>query len=286
MKPDALILHPRWPQVNGFVEGHGFSRADQARNNAGFSPWVNCPIMRNANAPSNSMGLLLAALTALFLFGGQVHGQAEKDPHRPTCTSPSCRTVRSFVKAHYCGAPEGNGPNDSCDIRRPKSHGPGIKVDAAFECKWIDGIRKCKQHGQPSSEVHNILMGELRRLGLPAKAKGQIYFNVSESPTSGLTLASADYDRSAGNDLWLSQVIVTIDQSLQVAVLRKVRFQKTDVDKPTVTTWSPIDLADVDGSGHIAVVLEGDACEDHWLEVVSVQNGSSRTLFSGLGYYL
>jgi hypothetical protein len=242
--------------------------------------------MCNTNAPSNSKGLLVAALTALFLFDGQVNGQAEKDTHRPACTSPRCRTVRSFVNAHYCGAPEGNGPDDSCDIRRPKSHGPGIKVDTAFECKWIEGIRKCQQHGQPSSEIRNILMGELRRLGLPAKAKGQIYFNVWESPASGLTLASADYDHSAGNDLWLSQVIVIIDQRSHVSIVRKVRFQKRDADKPTVTTWSLIDLADVNGDGHIAVVLEGDAYEDHWLEVVSVHDGSIRTIFSGLGYYL
>jgi hypothetical protein len=130
------------------------------------------------------------------------------------------------------------------------------------------------------------LIGELRRLGLPRKAKGQIYFNVWESPASGLTLASADYDHSAGNDLWLSQVIVTIGQSSHVSVLRKVRFQKTDVDKPTVTLWSPIDLADIDGSGHTVVVLEGDAYEDHWIEVVSVQDGSPHTVFSGLGYFL
>jgi hypothetical protein len=81
-------------------------------------------------------------------------------------------------------------------------------------------------------------------------------------------------------------VIVTIDQRSQVHVLRKVQFQKTDEDKPAVTTWSPIDLADADGDGRIEVILEGDAYEDHWLEVESIQDGSSRTIFSGLGYYL
>jgi hypothetical protein len=77
-----------------------------------------------------------------------------------------------------------------------------------------------------------------------------------------------------------------IDQGSHTFVLRKVPFQKTDVDKPTVTTWTPIDLADVDGDGHVEVILEGDAYEDHWLEVVSVHDGSIRTIFSGLGYYL
>ena len=67
---------------------------------------------------------------------------------------------------------------------------------------------------------------------------------------------------------------------------RKLPFQKTDVERPAVTQWSPIDLADVDGDGQVDVVLRGDAYEDHWLEVVSVGQGSSRTVFSGLGYYL
>jgi len=33
-------------------------------------------------------------------------------------------------------------------------------------------------------------------------------------------------------------------------------------------------------------VLRGDAYENHWLEVVSVQGDSFKTIFSGLGYYL
>jgi hypothetical protein len=34
------------------------------------------------------------------------------------------------------------------------------------------------------------------------------------------------------------------------------------------------------------VILVGDAYEDHWLEVISVHDGSAKTIFSGLGYYL
>jgi hypothetical protein len=32
--------------------------------------------------------------------------------------------------------------------------------------------------------------------------------------------------------------------------------------------------------------LEGDAYEDHWLEVDKMQGGTFRKVFSGLGYYL
>jgi hypothetical protein len=84
----------------------------------------------------------------------------------------------------------------------------------------------------------------------------------------------------------LCSVIVIIDQSSHVHVLRKVRFQKTNVDAPTVTTWFPIDLADVERDGRIEIVLEGDAYENHWLEVDTIQDGSSHTIFSGLGYFL
>ena len=38
--------------------------------------------------------------------------------------------------------------------------------------------------------------------------------------------------------------------------------------------------------GQVDVVLVGDAYEDHWLEVISVGNGTAKTIFSGLGYYL
>ncbi|MGD1216099.1 MAG: hypothetical protein ABR861_14055 [Terriglobales bacterium] len=244
-------------------------------------------LMCNTNALWTIKRLLVTALTPVLLFGGQVNGQAEKDPHRPACTSAHCRKIKSFLKAHYCGeSPYGNGPDDGCEIRPPKKLGTGIKVTAGFDCKWIEGVSKCQQHGQPSSEVRGILIAELRRLGLPAKASGQVYFTVWESTASGWSLAAADYDHSAGADSTLCQVIVIIDESSQVHVLRKVPFQKTDADVPAVTTWSPIDLADVNGDGHIEVILEGDAYEDHWLEVDNVQDGSTHTIFSGLGYHL
>jgi hypothetical protein len=58
------------------------------------------------------------------------------------------------------------------------------------------------------------------------------------------------------------------------------------MDVPTVTLWAPVDLADADGDGEEDVVLEGDAYENHWLEVITLHDGSATTVFSGLGYYL
>jgi hypothetical protein len=238
------------------------------------------------NAYGSWVRILICTLTPLLLLGGPLKGQTEKDPHRPTCTTAHCQKIKSFVKAHYCGELEGNGPDDGCTIRRPKKLGTGTKVAAAFECDWVEGVRKCQQHEQPTSEVRVILMAELRRAGLPAKPSGQTYFNVWESASSGWSLAEAYYDRVIGDDFTLCQVIMIIDRSSHAHVLRKVRFQKTDVDKPMVTTWSLIDIADVDGDGRSEVILEGDAYEDHWLEVDSVRDGSAQTIFSGLGYYL
>jgi len=127
---------------------------------------------------------------------------------------------------------------------------------------------------------------ELHRLGLPAKAAGQIYFTDWESTASGWSLVSADYDHLAGDNLTLCEVIAIIDQSSHIHILRKVPLQKTSTEKSEVTTWSPIGLADVDGDGQVDVILEGDAYEDHWIEVDTVKGTSFHTVFSGLGYYL
>jgi hypothetical protein len=243
-------------------------------------------MMCHANILQITKCLLIAALVPFLVVGGRAHGQDDKDPHRPACAGARCLKAKSFVKAHYCGAPQGNGPDDSCEILPPKRLVTDGKVVASFDCSWIEGVRKCQQHGQPSPSVRSILIGELQRLGLPEKAAGQIYFTEWESMSSGWSLAAADYDLLTGDHLTLCEVIVIIDQSSQVHVLRKVPFQKADADKNTVTTWSPIDLADADGDGHVDVILEGDSYEDHWLEVESVQDGGARTIFSGLGYYL
>ena len=214
--------------------------------------------------------------------------QPEKDPHRPPCTSPWCRKVRQFLKDHYCGeSPFGNGPDDGCDIRGSKKLVAGTTLTADYVCNWndADATSKCQQHGQPSPAARDILLREMRRVGLPARAEDEVHFSVLES-TSGWSLMAANYDHTHGPDLTLCQVIVVADPSGQVHVLRKVPLRKTNADAPDVTTWSPVDVADVDSDGSLEVILEGDAYEDHWLEVVRIQDGSFRTIFSGLGYYL
>ena len=67
---------------------------------------------------------------------------------------------------------------------------------------------------------------------------------------------------------------------------RRVPFQKTDVDVPDVTTWSLVDVGDVEGDGQVDVIFEADSYENHWFEVDRVQDVYSRTIFSGLGYFL
>jgi hypothetical protein len=96
----------------------------------------------------------------------------------------------------------------------------------------------------------------------------------------------AYYDHLVGSDVVLSQVIAVVDKDSHVFVLRQVPFQKTHADKNTVTTWTPLDLADANADGQVEIILEGDAYEDHWIEVVGMKDGSFKTIFSGLGYYL
>ena len=102
-----------------------------------------------------------------------------------------------------------------------------------------------------------------------------------------LSIAEASYSHVKGENLWLCQVIAIFSSSSQFRVVRWLRYQKTEADVPTVTTWDPIDIADVNGDGKPEIVLRGDAYEDHWFEVLGVNPDlSTNLLFSGLGYYL
>jgi hypothetical protein len=215
--------------------------------------------------------------------------QAEPDLHRPPCTDASCRKIREFLKKHYCGeSPAGNGPDDGCDLRDIKKRSAEVKIIADYNCEWNESkeAAECTQHGQPPLELRTILVRELQQLGVPANAPGDTHFIVWESDRAGWFLAQAYYSHRVGSDLELCDVVAVVDRNAHVTVLRKLSLKKTDVDVPDVTDWTPLDLADTRGNGEVDVILEGDAYEDHWLEVISVQNGSAKTIFSGLGYYL
>jgi hypothetical protein len=229
--------------------------------------------------------ILIAALMPLFLVSGYAGGQTRKDPHRPACTDARCRKIESFLKAHYCGkSPSGTGPDGGCKIKAPRTPRTGIYVLADYQCDLNES--KCQQNGQPSSVVRDILIRELLRLGLPPKAKGPTYFTVWKSTSSGWSLAAANHFWLLGNDIELCQVMLIIEHNSKVLVLRQVPFKKVDADVNTVTQWLPLDLADVEGNGQADVILEADAYENHWLEVVSVRDGTVETIFSGLGYQI
>lgn len=220
---------------------------------------------------------------------GNLSAQTEKDPHRPPCTDASCQKIRAFLKKHYCGdSPAGNGPDDGCDLRDRNKRSAEVKVIADYNCEWNENKNEaeCKQEGQVTPELRRILVGELQQLGVLARAPGDTYFTVWESDRAGWALAQAYYSHRVGADIELCDVIAVVDRNAHVTVLRKLPLKKTDVDVPDVTDWTPLDLADTRGTGEVDIILVGDAYEDHWLEVISVQNGSAKTIFSGLGYYL
>lgn len=233
--------------------------------------------------------IVLEAMMLLCVVAPRLQGQRGNDPHRPPCTSAPCQKAESFVKAHFCGAsPFGNGPRNGCDTRYSKPLLTGVNVTAAFDCETdvTTGRPKCRQRSEPSTTVRSVLLREMRRLGLPAKAEKDIYFTVWQPSSAKWLLAAADYGQAAGSDLALCQAIVVVGPGGHIQTLRKVPFQKTNADKPAVTTWFSMGIADVDGDGQLEIIFEGDAYEDHWLEVDQMQAGSFRKIFSGLGYYL
>jgi hypothetical protein len=239
--------------------------------------------------PSFKKAFFTVLVMLLCVVAPQLKGQRKNDPHRPPCTSAPCPKIESFLKAKFCGAsPFGNGPPNGCDTRYSKPLLTGVNVLTAFDCETsvTDGRPKCRQRSEPSPTARSILVREMRRLGLPAKAEKDIYFTVWQPSSAKWFLAAADYGEAKGSNLALCQVILVVDQGGHVQALRKVHFQKTNADVPTVTTWFPMGIADVDGDGQLEIILEGDAYEDHWLEVDQMQRGFFKKIYSGLGYYL
>ena len=220
---------------------------------------------------------------------GKKAAESKSDPHRPPCTTASCQKIRAFLKKHYCGeSPFGNGPDDGCDIRRAKTPSANVKIIADYTCDLNESTNEtaCKQQGQITPKLRGLLVRELEKLGLPAKAPGETYFMVWQISGADWLLAQADYSYRLGDDIELCEVVAIAGQNGRVTVLRKLPLQKTDVDVPETTDWTLWDIADTQGNGQLNIILLGEAYEDHWLEVISIKNGSAKTIFSGLGYYL
>jgi hypothetical protein len=193
------------------------------------------------------------------------------------------------LKKHYCGeSPFGNGPDESCDLRDREKRSADVKVIADYSCEWnaSKDASDCTQHGQVTPELRGTLVRELGRLGVPAKAPGETYFTVWQSDRVGWSLTQAYYSHRIGPEIELCEVVAVVDQDARVTVLRRLPLKKTNGYAPDVTAWDLLDLADTRGDGQVDIILVGDAYEDHWLEVISFHNGSAKTIFSGLGYYL
>lgn len=233
----------------------------------------------------------LVVLVVLLSICIQANAQSETDSNRPPCTTARCEKIQAYVKAHYCGhSPAGNGPDNGCELLPPKTQPAGVEVLANYHCSYNDETNQqhCVQSGQVPPAILSILINELRKAGLRANARGHIGFTIWKYRAEGWLVADASYSKLAGDKVGLCQVIVRIDVESHVLVLRKCPFivMEADADTPDITEWALVDVADADGSGRPDIVLEGDAYEDHWFEVLSVHDGRCETIFSGLGYYL
>jgi len=229
----------------------------------------------------------IAATLLLISLGVVV--DAERDPHRPPCASHACEAIQDFLKQHYCSEFHyTEGPEEGCEITAPSSPGPGVQVIARAECSsnQVEPRFTCQQHGEPPAAIRAGLTRLLRRLGLRPKPDGITTFTVWQQRSTGWWLAEAQYTRLHGDRLDVCQATVAVDPESHIVPLRSLRFRETDADVPSVTQWTPLALADVNGDGNVEVVLQGDAYENHWLEVMTFMDRSPRTIFSGLGYWL
>ena len=236
---------------------------------------------------SNLLRVLSIAVCLLTLFTAQALKGEEKDPNRPPCTSPGCRKIKAFVKSRYCGkAPFGNGPDDGCEIAWRRKSRPDVRMLASFSCEWNEKKQRpeCNQQGNPSPIVRALVVNELH---LHKEMEKETNFIVLQSNSPAWTVVEASYWHAAGDKAMTCELVGIVDSGSRLHVLRKLPCQETDADVPTTTSWALLDVADVNGDGKNEIVLEGDAYEDHWFEVISVGDDfSPKTIFSGLGYYL
>lgn len=234
---------------------------------------------------------LVVTIIPFAAFCTEINAQTDTDPNRLPCTTVRCKAIESYVRAHYCGAsPARNGPDNGCELLPPKKQPAGVDVLARYHCTYNDQANQehCVQLGQVPAELRRTLIAQLRNVGLPATATGGFAFTVWRYRSAGWIVADVSYSALAGSKVSLCQVIVRVDKDSHVLILRKCPLitMGADADTPDITEWTLVDVADIEHSGHPDIVLEGDAYEDHWFEVLSVHDGKCETLFSGLGYWL
>jgi hypothetical protein len=264
-------------------------------NGQNWTRYIKCttdlnPVLDYATMISKSETEAFAKAQREKIQNENLSGQTQQDPHRPRCASASCKKIQAFVKKNYCGdSPFGEGSDDSCDLREAKKPTGDFKVIADYKCEWNEtkNESECKRNGEMSAELRSILVKQLEKAGMPVNAKSdEIYFTVWQPKQANWLAAEAYYSRNIGSVLQLCEIVAIVDQSNRVTILRKLPWKETNNEVPEATTWSLIDIADTRGGGKLDIILEGDAYEDHWFEVISFQDGTAKTIFSGLGYYL
>jgi hypothetical protein len=212
---------------------------------------------------------IVAAGLLLYVAAAQETATEEPDPHRLPCITTQCRKIQAFLKHHYCGeSPFGEGSDDSCDLRDQKPPSAAVKIVAAPDCPWNEEKEKpeCRQIGEVSSAFRDLLLREMHRIGLPPERDKETYFTVWQA--ASLTLLGADHGHLVGEHVVRCQLFAVIDSSGRMRVLRQLPCTKTDRYVPETTDWTPLDVVDVDGDGRAEIVLEADAYENHWIEVV------------------
>lgn len=235
----------------------------------------------------NSFLIAAAKVAALCAIGVAACALCSGESHRQPCRTTECKAVRAFVKAHYCGeSPFGNGPDDSCRIQSLQKKSSGVVVEASSVCSSDDsnGAASCKQIGGISPALGARLLERMHHIGMPGAEDKTVVFFAMRSKKTGWSLVQASLEAAKGSNLNVCFVVAAIDPGGRFHPLREVPFQTTGAEVPTVTVWSAIDIADLNGQQEF--ILEGDQYEDHWFEAFSVRDGAPELDFAGLGYYL
>jgi hypothetical protein len=128
------------------------------------------------------------------------------------------------------------------------------------------------------------MLEQMHKLGMPPKKDAEVLFSILKTKATGSLLLQSTYETSKGENEDVCLVVAVIDQQDRFHVLRGVPFRTTDIDEKTLTTWSDIDIAEINGRQEF--ILEGDEYENHWFEAFSIRGGAPKLDFAGLGYYL